>query len=184
MGLERPFAGARPKDEAICVDSRGHKPGGHHAVSRAWFIMHLLRLLYVSKAAPGLTAEDRAAILAKSILNNQRDEITGVLCFRDGHFAQILEGEERMVMRGYLRICTDPRHADHVVVHIAATNRRIFGNWSMGVVGTLEEPVQIFPLDIVKLRSQAGAERDAAVVMQRWLNLLEERAEANLTVAG
>ena len=139
--------------------------------------MHLLRLFYISESAPGATAQTRAEILQKSISNNRRDSITGVLCFRDGHFAQILEGEEQAVLRTYLRVCADLRHRDPVIVHIAPTSRRVFGNWSMGVINQLEERAPIFPLDIVKLRNQGMGERDASTLMQRWLNLLEERTE-------
>lgn len=139
--------------------------------------MHLLRLFYVSRAAAGLTADDRAAILSASVANNRRDDLTGVLCFREGHFAQILEGEEQAVLRSYLRIAGDRRHRDLVIVHIAVTDRRLFGRWSMGVLGSLEEQTEIFPGEILQLRNRPEGAGDATTVMKRWMRLMEERGE-------
>ena len=52
----------------------------------------LVRLLYASRAAKPQTAKTIAAILAECQRNNPRRGITGVLCYSDDIFLQVLEG--------------------------------------------------------------------------------------------
>ena len=74
----------------------------------------LVRLMYASRAAANLDAEEVSAILRKSRATNAREGLTGALCLcNHGHlFIQVLEGGRDAVSRRYNRIVADPRHSD------------------------------------------------------------------------
>ena len=52
----------------------------------------LVRLMYASRAAPAVDQEELVAILKKSKASNPKAGVTGVLCFSEGTFIQVLEG--------------------------------------------------------------------------------------------
>ncbi len=136
---------------------------------------NLLRILYVSDAAPGLGPQQIADILGKSAANNKAKGITGVLCYRGGHFAQILEGEELAVLALYLKISQDPRHTNSVIISISTTTRQMFEAWAMG--GIAEDSAPFMKIeDILKFRNSGVESTDAVVMMQRWLALLESQS--------
>jgi len=70
----------------------------------------LVRLMYASRAAANLDAEEVSAILRKSRATNAREGITGALCLcNHGHlFIQVLEGGRDAVSRRYNRIAAQP----------------------------------------------------------------------------
>ncbi len=94
----------------------------------------LVRLLYASRAADQLGQEGLSAILKQSKCNNPKLGITGVLCFSDHTFMQVLEGGREAVSRLYNRIVGDPRHHDVVLLRYEEIQERRFGGWSMGEV--------------------------------------------------
>ena len=96
----------------------------------------LVRLMYASRAAANLDAEEVSAILRKSRTTNSREGITGALCLcNNGHlFIQVLEGGRDAVSRRYNRIVADPRHSDATLLQFAEVGERRFAGWSMGQV--------------------------------------------------
>jgi len=94
----------------------------------------LVRLLYASRAAQGLDAEALDNLLKQSKSNNQRDGVTGLLCFSGSLFMQVLEGGRGAVNRAYNRIAADPRHADVELLSYEEIAERRFAGWSMGQV--------------------------------------------------
>jgi hypothetical protein len=94
----------------------------------------LVRLMYASRAVGGTDAEMLASIVKQSKANNGTTGITGLLCFSDGIFLQVLEGGRSAVSALYNRIATDPRHADVVLLSYAEITERRFSGWSMGQV--------------------------------------------------
>ena len=94
----------------------------------------LVRLMYASRAAEGLTPEAVGAILKKSTTNNPAQGVTGVLCFSGAVFLQVLEGGRSQVSRLYNRIARDPRHADVVLLSYEEIAERSFAGWAMGLV--------------------------------------------------
>ncbi len=94
----------------------------------------LVRLLYASRAADQLGQEGLSAILKQSKCNNPKLGITGVLCFSDHTFMQVLEGGREAVSRLYNRIVADPRNHDVVLLRYEEIQERRFGGWSMGEV--------------------------------------------------
>lgn len=94
----------------------------------------LVRLMYASRAADSVNSDDLAAILKKSKANNPPIGVTGVLCFSDGIFLQVLEGGRSPVSGLYNRIACDPRHSDVVLLSYEEIGERSFAGWSMGQV--------------------------------------------------
>lgn len=96
--------------------------------------MTLTRLIYLSYAAPNLAYPDLKDILEKSERNNTAAAITGMLCFGDSMFLQILEGDRKLVSQTYTRILGDKRHFDSELIEFTETDSRLFSGWSMQVV--------------------------------------------------
>jgi hypothetical protein len=90
--------------------------------------------MYASRAVPAVDQEELVAILKKSKVNNPKAGVTGVLCFSEGIFMQVLEGGRAAVNQLYNRIAADPRHSDVVLLHYDEIAERRFAGWSMGQV--------------------------------------------------
>ena len=94
----------------------------------------LVRLMYASRAVPGVDHEALIAIVRKSKSNNPGAGITGVLCFSEGLFLQVLEGGRSAVNTLYNHIASDPRHTQVELLSYEEINERRFAGWSMGQV--------------------------------------------------
>jgi hypothetical protein len=94
----------------------------------------LVRLLYASRAVPAIDQDALVAILRKSKANNPGTGITGVLCFSEGIFLQVLEGGRQAVNQLYNRISADARHTDVTLLCYEEIGERRFAGWSMGQV--------------------------------------------------
>ena len=94
----------------------------------------LVRLLYASRATAPLTQPVVDSILDQSRRRNPSLGVTGVLCFSDEVFIQILEGGREEVCELYNAIVRDARHAKvRLLVYEEIAERR-FGGWTMGQV--------------------------------------------------
>ncbi|MDO9598232.1 MAG: BLUF domain-containing protein, partial [Azoarcus sp.] len=94
----------------------------------------MIRLLYISQAASGVTEEQVKDILESAQRNNSAVGLTGVLVYGGRLFMQVLEGPEQALLRKYVKILDDRRHSDCEILHISPANDRIFENWSMGII--------------------------------------------------
>ena len=94
----------------------------------------LVRLLYASRAAKPQTARNVAAILAECQKNNPPRGITGVLCYSDDIYLQVLEGGRDAVCETFNAIVRDPRHESVRLLSFEEISERRFGSWSMGQV--------------------------------------------------
>jgi hypothetical protein len=94
----------------------------------------LVRLLYASRAAKPQTAKTIAAILAECQQNNPRHGITGVLCYSDDIYLQVLEGGRDAVCETFNTIVRDSRHESVRLLSFEEISERRFGGWSMGQV--------------------------------------------------
>lgn len=94
----------------------------------------LVRLLYASRAAAALTPAVLDSILEQSRANNPAAGITGVLCFSDDLFIQVLEGGRDEVCGLYNTIVRDNRHAHVCILSYEEIRERRFGGWTMGQV--------------------------------------------------
>jgi Sensors of blue-light using FAD len=70
----------------------------------------LVRLLYASRAATPLTSAVMDSILAQSREHNPALGITGMLCYSEDLFLQVLEGGRDEVCELYNTIVGDDRH--------------------------------------------------------------------------
>jgi Sensors of blue-light using FAD len=94
----------------------------------------LVRLMYASRAVPAIDHDELVAILRKSKANNPANGVTGVLCFSEGIFLQVLEGGRSAVNRLYNRIVSDARHSQVELLMYEEIGERRFAGWSMGQV--------------------------------------------------
>lgn len=94
--------------------------------------MGLISLIYVSIETRPMTPQDITAILEKAREFNAKENITGMLLYRNGYFIQALEGEEDRVRALYDKIKRDERHANVLMIYDKPIQERSFGNWSMG----------------------------------------------------
>ncbi len=94
--------------------------------------MKLYFLIYVSLANGDLSEQQLLELLEVSRENNVRDEITGMLLYKERRFMQLLEGSEAAVCATYNRIARDSRHSDVTILLEGPTQERDFAEWSMG----------------------------------------------------
>lgn len=107
--------------------------------------MPLYHLVYVSIADHPFRPEELIRLLERSRENNLRDEITGMLLYKDGKFMQLLEGPERAVCATYARIAKDRRHREITVLLEGRRPERDFEEWSMGFHALDAESAQTTP---------------------------------------
>ncbi len=94
----------------------------------------LVRLLYASRPVSPLTASVIDTILAQSQDGNQSKGITGILCFNDELFLQVLEGGRDAVCELFNAIVRDDRHKNVRLLSYEEIPERRFGGWTMGQV--------------------------------------------------
>jgi Sensors of blue-light using FAD len=90
------------------------------------------QLLYRSEQAYEMDTSDLMKLLFDARTFNRDNGITGLLLYRDGHFMQLLEGEEPMLRLLYGWIAADPRHRNPVLEIDAPARERLFPEWKMG----------------------------------------------------
>ena len=71
-------------------------------------------------------------IVAKSIKNNKRNDITGMMIYSDGNIVQAIEGKKDAVNEIFSHILVDMRHVGIHVVLEEKVDRRDFEAWSFG----------------------------------------------------
>ena len=94
----------------------------------------LVRLLYASRPVAPLTTGVVDSILAQSRAHNPRLGITGMLCYSEDLFLQVLEGGRDEVCELYNTIVRDERHSQVRILCYEEIAERRFGSWTMGHV--------------------------------------------------
>ena len=94
----------------------------------------LVRCLYASRATAQLAAPVVDSILEQSRKNNPRQGITGMLCFFDDIFVQVLEGGRDEICELFNAIVRDDRHRNVRMLTYEEISERRFGSWTMGQV--------------------------------------------------
>ncbi len=97
-------------------------------------IMTLARLIYSSIKTESVEVPDILRILDKATENNKRDGITGLLCFTDNMFLQVLEGDALPINQLYGRIIVDRRHTEVKLIDYSSILKREFPDWAMGFI--------------------------------------------------
>ena len=110
--------------------------------------MSLIRIVYASESR--IDEADRKAEIDQLVASardlNQQNHVTGFLLATPAAFAQVLEGERRVVAETYGRIVVDRRHAAiHLMVE-EPIGERSFKHWAMGLAEFDETTNFIFGL--------------------------------------
>ncbi len=144
----------------------------------------LLRLVYVSAAAPQLTRADLIEMGRTAQRNNQKSRLTGLLLHVDDEFFQVIEGPSAAVEDVFSRICEDKRNEWVTPLLREHPFRRVFKTWSMGC---FDLPFDELPRDVffradweeVRLRVNADRRQDFYRFLERFyhVNLEAGRAE-------
>lgn len=79
-----------------------------------------------------MSDDDLADLLQQSRARNERHRITGMLLYKNGHFMQVLEGEEASAMEIFGDIAKDNRHKSVDTLRAEYIQHRDFPNWTMG----------------------------------------------------
>lgn len=90
-------------------------------------------ILYHSRATHPFTATELTDLVTQSRPYNTYHDITGLLCYCDGHFVQLLEGPEAAVLELYAAIRQDTRHEQVQTLSDMAGPTRWFADWRMAL---------------------------------------------------
>ena len=82
----------------------------------------LVRLLYASRAVVPFSDEELGQVLRQSRESNPALGITGVLCYSEGIFMQVLEGGRGPVNEVYARIAADIYRHDIAIISRASAH--------------------------------------------------------------
>lgn len=105
------------------------------------------QLAYVSSATALFRTTDLVSMLNQARVLNARDDLTGLLLYRDGAFLQVLEGDRARVQKTYERIAADPRHTRVTTLIDATQAQREFPDWRMGFFA-LDDPAVLARPDV------------------------------------
>jgi hypothetical protein len=112
--------------------------------------MALSRLVYFSRnlldTSQGELADRVSGILAVSVANNRRVDISGGLIFSREWFAQVLEGDRTAVTETFARIQRDMRHGEPAIIEIKPIEARRFGFWWMAAAGVNADTSELLAL--------------------------------------
>ena len=97
--------------------------------------MSLLRIVYFSENRIGVSRRHAriGELLSTAITRNRQNQVTGALLRDDLWFVQVLEGSPAAVQATFDRIVPDPRHHNVKIISKTMVNKRLFGEWSMGL---------------------------------------------------
>ena len=92
----------------------------------------LFHLIYVSTAVVSMNDSDLVNLLRQCRASNERHQITGMLLYKNGHFMQVLEGEEAKVIEVFSDVEKDMRHKSVDILRAEYIQHRDFPDWTMG----------------------------------------------------
>jgi hypothetical protein len=138
----------------------------------------MLSLLYISRSnltlGVGPELED---LLARAMVRNLKNGITGALVHTGSDFAQVLEGPEGNVADVMSSILIDPRHSDVQIVRRDEVAARSFPNWGMALIGHLPETQA--QIEVIRRAGDDAAFGSALDGLSDWM-----RAGASAAVTG
>lgn len=89
-------------------------------------------IIYLSTASIYFKKETLETMLVNFRINNEANQITGMMLFSEGTFLQVLEGNDQDVGNLIKKIEKDKRHHSLVRLDSQQIQQRIFPDWSMG----------------------------------------------------
>ncbi len=102
----------------------------------------LARVIYLSSATNPFSTQALRDLLEHCRTRNKRNDITGLLLYREGGFMQVIEGPEVAVDKLYTQIQVDCRHSNVIRVIKEDIQQRYFSSWSMGFKDVAQESVE------------------------------------------
>lgn len=117
----------------------GRRPNSGDFNQKEWFVKlsklpaKLWTISYVSRATSpdSMTKANLSALCRSAQKYNAKAQITGILTFHNGAFAQILEGSEPVLRELLSRITEDTRHYNLRVSADGPIDQRCYADWSM-----------------------------------------------------
>jgi hypothetical protein len=97
------------------------------------FASRVHHILYRSRATQPWTMAELTDLVTHSHPYNTYRDITGLLCYSEGQFVQLLEGPEAAVLELYAAIRQDPRHEQIETLSDAAGPTHWFADWRMAL---------------------------------------------------
>ena len=94
----------------------------------------LVRLLYASRPSTPINPSVVDSILEQSRVKNPPRGISGILCYGEDLYLQVLEGGRDEVCELYNTIAGDTRHLNVRLLSYSEIPERRFGGWTMGQV--------------------------------------------------
>jgi hypothetical protein len=94
----------------------------------------LVHCVYASRPSAPIATPVIDSILEKSRINNPRQGITGILCYTNDVFIQVLEGGRDEVCELFNAIVRDDRHCNVRILIYEEIPERHFSHWTMGHV--------------------------------------------------
>lgn len=125
----------------------------------------LLRVLYVSAIAEGVSRSDIERLTASARRRNRQLDLTGALLVCDGHFVQALEGRESAVGEVMRKISMDHRHHRLEIRDRSLITRRLFADWDMALVDDMRCLAGV--RDLIAQRSSVD---DFLAAMAAWVD--------------
>lgn len=103
----------------------------------------LIRLVYISRSTQVEKGEKHLEAVNQQILAEARDfneghHITGILCFGNGCYFQLIEGPKSAVELLYAKISKDPRHENVKLMIKEPVNLRSFTRWRMKFIDNID----------------------------------------------
>ncbi len=96
--------------------------------------MQTIQLIYASLAHDSVGYKELSQILEHAQKFNSANLVSGILCYGDGAFLQVLEGRRTTVNSIYNKIVKDPRNMNTEILSCTPINTRRFQDWSMKMV--------------------------------------------------
>lgn len=88
-------------------------------------------ICYVSDERKELKKEDLILLYEQTVQNNNKEQITGVLIYKDGSFLQVLEGDKKVISSLFVKIKKDRRH-HNVITLFSRESSRVFDDYQTG----------------------------------------------------
>lgn len=92
----------------------------------------LKRMAWSSIPSPSFTAARLGEIIAPARIDNQRNQVSGMLVYTGAHFLEIVEGDERDLEAIWSRVERDDRHQGLLQHGSEPCDGRWFADWKVG----------------------------------------------------
>jgi hypothetical protein len=99
---------------------------------------NLVSLSYTSEDTGNSNYTDLSKMMAVALVNNKKNNVTGVVFYDFGLFGQVLEGDRQDVEHTWEKIKKDTRHHKINLLGIKKIQQRQYPDWAMKMFDTAE----------------------------------------------